>query len=138
MQDKTRTVRIMLGICALFLGLFVYDNFIPKPEAPLSDKLAGTYMAGDGIAQCWLGIDRDERLFYYTDQAHERYIQGTIEAQGAGRYELSCLLTENEAVLPNQVIVLDNKRLAVQVDGAELIFTKDCDVVTTRGDKIYR
>ena len=69
MQEKKRTALIILAICAVFAAMFGYFNspgWLARPAA-LTDKLPGTYVAGNGSVQCWLAMDHDEQTRLYKE-----------------------------------------------------------------------
>ncbi len=140
MQEKKRTALIILAICAVFAAMFGYFNspgWLARPAA-LTDKLPGTYVAGNGSVQCWLAMDHDEQTFYYTDQTREQYLEGTVESLGEGRYKIACLSEASAQILPEQEITLVDKRLTVTISGEERIFTKNSEVAITSGNALYR
>lgn len=140
MPERKRTALIVLVVCAVFTAMFGYFNsphWLARPEK-LTDRLAGTYVAGSGPEQIWLAMAHDERTFYYTDQRREQYFEGTVESLGEGRYKIACLSEEGARILPEQEITLADKRLTVIIDGAELILTKNMETPTTRGDVLYQ
>ena len=140
MEEKRRTELIVLVICAVFAVMFGYFNsphWLARPEK-LTDRLAGTYAAGSGPEQIWLAIAHDELTFYYTDQAREQYLAGTVESLGEGRCKIVCLSEDSARILPEQEITLTDRRLTVTIEGAELIFAKNMETPTTRGDVLYQ
>ena len=135
-QVKLATVCVIVVIVSFF-----WACYYTAPSASFFSE-RGTYdykVNESNPVMIWMSVDWANGAFWYTDQAADYYIVGTVEEHGKNHYWFRCKNEDSKAIIPDQLMTRHNNDEFTLMIGNEIRqFEKGADYIITHGDYEYK